>query len=247
MWTMGKDFNYQYAHTWFRQMDKFLHYVNQVSPLQNHYKCFFNKFINFVLILLILFFQFGCSSAVYIKVLNCLAIWKGKRKKKLVPRTPSQSIVGLEMWPPIGHYQILMILLLNSTTKYAWAYVLGADRGLKCHMLLVLTIFVVLFLVYIIKRQRRVSSCIFLFSLKSIVHDYMTWYFGFTYDWSNGIDACRMGVLMPSTQPHQYILMRNMQQKSPGRSRRMTSFREYKILIVKMTYRQIFPLVYTYL
>nr|POF01591.1 putative alpha-mannosidase [Quercus suber] len=29
MWTMGKDFNYQYAHTWFRQMDKFLHYVNQ--------------------------------------------------------------------------------------------------------------------------------------------------------------------------------------------------------------------------
>ena len=86
MWTMGKDFNYQYAHTWFRQMDKFLHYVNQVSPLQNHYKCFLNKFNNFVLILLILFFQFGCSSAVYIKVLNCLAIWKGKRKKKIGPK-----------------------------------------------------------------------------------------------------------------------------------------------------------------
>ncbi|KAG7023026.1 putative alpha-mannosidase [Cucurbita argyrosperma subsp. argyrosperma] len=29
MWTMGTDFNYQYAHTWFRQMDKFIHYVNQ--------------------------------------------------------------------------------------------------------------------------------------------------------------------------------------------------------------------------
>jgi len=40
MWTMGTDFKYQYAHTWFRQMDKFIHYVNQVSAFQNHYKCF---------------------------------------------------------------------------------------------------------------------------------------------------------------------------------------------------------------
>ncbi|XP_031277275.1 probable alpha-mannosidase At5g13980 [Pistacia vera] len=29
MWTMGTDFKYQYAHTWFRAMDKFIHYVNQ--------------------------------------------------------------------------------------------------------------------------------------------------------------------------------------------------------------------------
>ncbi|XP_027356605.1 probable alpha-mannosidase At5g13980 isoform X1 [Abrus precatorius] len=29
MWTMGTDFKYQYAETWFRQMDKFIHYVNQ--------------------------------------------------------------------------------------------------------------------------------------------------------------------------------------------------------------------------
>lgn len=29
MFTMGTDFKYQYAHTWFRQMDKFIHYVNQ--------------------------------------------------------------------------------------------------------------------------------------------------------------------------------------------------------------------------
>lgn len=29
MWTMGTDFKYQYAHTWFRQMDKLMHYVNQ--------------------------------------------------------------------------------------------------------------------------------------------------------------------------------------------------------------------------
>ncbi|CAN6572506.1 unnamed protein product [Malus baccata var. baccata] len=28
MWTMGTDFMYQYAHTWFRQMDKLIHYVN---------------------------------------------------------------------------------------------------------------------------------------------------------------------------------------------------------------------------
>ncbi|CAK8568069.1 unnamed protein product [Lathyrus sativus] len=29
MWTMGTDFKYQYAQTWFRQLDKFIHYVNQ--------------------------------------------------------------------------------------------------------------------------------------------------------------------------------------------------------------------------
>ncbi|CBI15496.3 unnamed protein product, partial [Vitis vinifera] len=29
MWTMGMDFMYQYATTWFRQMDKLIHYVNQ--------------------------------------------------------------------------------------------------------------------------------------------------------------------------------------------------------------------------
>ncbi|XP_054805405.1 probable alpha-mannosidase At5g13980 isoform X2 [Prosopis cineraria] len=29
MWTMGTDFKYQYANSWFRQMDKFIHYVNQ--------------------------------------------------------------------------------------------------------------------------------------------------------------------------------------------------------------------------
>lgn len=34
MWTMGTDFKYQYAETWFRQLDKFIHYVNQVSYLQ---------------------------------------------------------------------------------------------------------------------------------------------------------------------------------------------------------------------
>ena len=31
MWTMGTDFKYQYAHTWFRQLDKLIHYVNMVT------------------------------------------------------------------------------------------------------------------------------------------------------------------------------------------------------------------------
>ncbi|KAK4374664.1 hypothetical protein RND71_005341 [Anisodus tanguticus] len=29
MWTMGTDFKYQYAHTWYQNMDKLIHYVNQ--------------------------------------------------------------------------------------------------------------------------------------------------------------------------------------------------------------------------
>ncbi|KAH9791608.1 alpha-mannosidase [Citrus sinensis] len=29
MWLMGTDFRYQYANSWFRQMDKFIHYVNK--------------------------------------------------------------------------------------------------------------------------------------------------------------------------------------------------------------------------
>ncbi|KAF3791081.1 Alpha-mannosidase [Nymphaea thermarum] len=29
MWTMGTDFKYQYANTWFKQMDKLIHYVNK--------------------------------------------------------------------------------------------------------------------------------------------------------------------------------------------------------------------------
>ncbi|GAB2255390.1 hypothetical protein Droror1_Dr00009168 [Drosera rotundifolia] len=29
MWTMGDDFQYQYAESWYRQMDKFIHYVNK--------------------------------------------------------------------------------------------------------------------------------------------------------------------------------------------------------------------------
>ncbi|XAR50386.1 Alpha-mannosidase [Bertholletia excelsa] len=29
MWTMGTDFKYQYSHTWYRNMDKLIHYVNQ--------------------------------------------------------------------------------------------------------------------------------------------------------------------------------------------------------------------------
>lgn len=33
MWTMGTDFKYQYAESWFRQMDKLIHYVNIVSTL----------------------------------------------------------------------------------------------------------------------------------------------------------------------------------------------------------------------
>lgn len=31
MWTMGDDFQYQYAESWFKQMDKLIHYVNKVE------------------------------------------------------------------------------------------------------------------------------------------------------------------------------------------------------------------------
>jgi hypothetical protein len=30
MWTMGEDFAYEYAETWYKQLDKLIHYVNKV-------------------------------------------------------------------------------------------------------------------------------------------------------------------------------------------------------------------------
>eukprot|EP01018_Ginkgo_biloba_P017377 Gb_01738 [translate_table: standard] len=35
MWTMGTDFQYQYANTWFKEMDKFIHYVNKKDKTMN--------------------------------------------------------------------------------------------------------------------------------------------------------------------------------------------------------------------
>ncbi|XP_047949898.1 probable alpha-mannosidase At5g13980 isoform X2 [Salvia hispanica] len=37
MWTMGTDFKYQYAHTWFRNTDKLIHYVNQDGRVNAFY------------------------------------------------------------------------------------------------------------------------------------------------------------------------------------------------------------------
>ncbi|KAM5582132.1 alpha-mannosidase [Rosa sericea] len=37
MWTMGTDFRYQYGNSWFRQMDKFIHYVNQDGRVNAFY------------------------------------------------------------------------------------------------------------------------------------------------------------------------------------------------------------------
>ncbi|PRQ54349.1 putative alpha-mannosidase [Rosa chinensis] len=37
MWTMGTDFRYQYGNSWFRQMDKFIHYVNKDGRVNAFY------------------------------------------------------------------------------------------------------------------------------------------------------------------------------------------------------------------
>lgn len=41
MWTMGTDFKYQFAHTWYRNMDKLIHYVNKVSVSSLLHNCLF--------------------------------------------------------------------------------------------------------------------------------------------------------------------------------------------------------------
>lgn len=60
MWAMGTDFRYQYAVSWFRQMDKFIHYVNMVHTCSSKFQWFkiflsllyssFGNYINNVLI-----------------------------------------------------------------------------------------------------------------------------------------------------------------------------------------------------
>ncbi|KAI8018711.1 hypothetical protein LOK49_LG04G01267 [Camellia lanceoleosa] len=37
MWTMGDDFQYQYAESWFKQMDKLIHYVNKDGRINTFY------------------------------------------------------------------------------------------------------------------------------------------------------------------------------------------------------------------
>lgn len=37
MWTMGDDFAYEYAHTWFKQLDKLVHYVNKDGRVNTFY------------------------------------------------------------------------------------------------------------------------------------------------------------------------------------------------------------------
>lgn len=43
MWTMGTDFKYQYAHTWYRNMDKLIHYVNKVTFSQEECEILFPR------------------------------------------------------------------------------------------------------------------------------------------------------------------------------------------------------------
>ncbi|CAN8264032.1 unnamed protein product [Cochlearia groenlandica] len=50
MWTMGDDFQYQFAESWFRQMDRLIHYVNKVFIFLNMHKyilCTFPILTNF--------------------------------------------------------------------------------------------------------------------------------------------------------------------------------------------------------
>ena len=41
MWTMGEDFTYQYAESWFKQMDKLIHYVNKVELYQKDHPIYY--------------------------------------------------------------------------------------------------------------------------------------------------------------------------------------------------------------
>ncbi|KAM0064340.1 putative L-glutamate gamma-semialdehyde dehydrogenase [Helianthus debilis subsp. tardiflorus] len=49
MWAMGTEFRYQYAVSWFRQIDKFIHYVTWYCPLYLNAVYFFTYSLSLLL------------------------------------------------------------------------------------------------------------------------------------------------------------------------------------------------------
>lgn len=120
MWTMGTDFKYQYAHTWFRQMDKFIHYVNQVS-----------SWMYFVIIEHHLFFNSLVSSTFHVWLI----------KFELDLHVNLLKRISLKNWPPIITTRLWHCVLspnihnLRSST-HLWK-INFLNRGFDCEVLLV--------------------------------------------------------------------------------------------------------------
>ena len=117
MWTMGTDFKYQYAHTWFRQMDKFIHYVNQVSS------CLY-----FVIIVHHLFF----NSLVY----SFFHAWLVKFEVDL--QINVLKCISLKNWPQIittrlWHWVLSPNIHNNKSSTHLWKRIfITEDLIVKC-------------------------------------------------------------------------------------------------------------------
>ncbi|CAL5326497.1 unnamed protein product [Camellia sinensis] len=90
MWTMGDDFQYQYAESWFKQMDKLIHYVNKSNNVKDIIK-FLNDYLHLATRTGRLFVREELSDKLWTKMPGDL----GERIKKAFNERYPGNIIGV--------------------------------------------------------------------------------------------------------------------------------------------------------